>query len=221
MNLRKMRGLRFPDEYVIKFFFKEGLDRQSGNVLELGCGNGNNLLLFHQFGWQVTGIDIDPQAINNALFNFKLVGATERYQFIKHDITKGLSHVVSQTYDVILFPNILSYISTESALLLMREVKTLMRKRAWVFVRTRSFKDYRYGRGVKVNSREFILEEEETGEKGMLNVFYSEYEIVDMLATYLNIDKSTLYVLSVDFQNIQKGFVISNSDIVIWGRSHE
>lgn len=46
MRLSDIDGLKFPDEYVIKFFFKEGLHKNSAKVLELGCANGNNARLF-------------------------------------------------------------------------------------------------------------------------------------------------------------------------------
>lgn len=44
-DLKLLRGLRFPDDYIVKMFFKEGLQHHPGKVLELGCGNGNNLIL--------------------------------------------------------------------------------------------------------------------------------------------------------------------------------
>ena len=50
MKITELRGLRFPDDYIVKMFFKEGLHRAPGRVLELGCGSGNNLSLFSAFG---------------------------------------------------------------------------------------------------------------------------------------------------------------------------
>ena len=42
-SIREFRGLKFPDEFLTRFFFKYGHDRRTGRVVELGCGNGNNL----------------------------------------------------------------------------------------------------------------------------------------------------------------------------------
>jgi hypothetical protein len=39
-----------------------------------------------------------------------------------------------------------------------------------------------------------------------------------MLRESLDVDRETLQVLSVEYQNLQQGVVVSNSDIVIWGR---
>jgi hypothetical protein len=54
-SIAELRGLRFPDIYVVRMFFKERLQRELGRVLELGCGNGINLLLFAEFDWDVMG----------------------------------------------------------------------------------------------------------------------------------------------------------------------
>jgi hypothetical protein len=46
MNIKKIEGLKFPDEYLIRFFFKNKLFNKKGDVIEFGCANGNNLSLF-------------------------------------------------------------------------------------------------------------------------------------------------------------------------------
>lgn len=61
--------MRFPDEYIVRMFFKEGLQHSPGRVLELGCGSGNNLMLFHEFGWQVVGVDISTASLSDAVHN--------------------------------------------------------------------------------------------------------------------------------------------------------
>jgi hypothetical protein len=50
MDIRNTLGLKFPDEYVTRFYFKKGLQSLAGTALELGCGNGNNLALFYVSG---------------------------------------------------------------------------------------------------------------------------------------------------------------------------
>ncbi len=219
MNLADIRGSRFPDEYVIKCFFKLGFHQRTGDVLELGCGNGNNLMLFYQFGWNVVGLDMNPEALEDALFNFAMLDMPScNYHFVEHDISKGVKNVVSGKFDVILMPNVLSYIDRKSTVLVMKDLRELLQKGTYIFLRTRNVRDYRYGRGEEIGHNTFRLKIEETGEQGLLNVFYHEYELIDILRDLLHVDVSTTQVFSVDFQNLQKGFVVSNSDIVIWGK---
>ena len=74
MYLRNLKGLKFPDVAVIKFFFKMGLHiRQNQKVLELACSNGNNLVLFANYDYECVGVDFDSMSIKNANYNFKEV----------------------------------------------------------------------------------------------------------------------------------------------------
>lgn len=89
MNLTDLKGLRFPDEFLIKFFYKTGCHCRAGRVLELGCGNGNNLLLFHEYGWKTVGVDICNDSLADAEHNFAQASATPpRHQFIHRDLER-------------------------------------------------------------------------------------------------------------------------------------
>jgi SAM-dependent methyltransferase len=218
MKLTDIRGLKYPDEYIIKFFFKEGLNRMQGNVIEFGCGNGNNLMLFHQFGWNVTGIDIDKSKLDDALNNFGMTSIDANYKFIQHDISKWLVAPLEEKFDAVLLPNIIYYIPRQSVIVLLSQVAALVKNGAYIFLRVRGIKDYRYGRGEMVERNGFILNIKETGEFGFLNVFYYEYELVNLLRGKLGLEESSLQLFSVDNLNLQNGVPVHNSDIVIWGR---
>jgi len=221
MNLADMRGLRFPDAYVTRFFFKAGCDQRTGNVLELGCGNGNNLMLFYHFGWNVVGLDKDQVAIQDALHNFAAEQFTGRsYNFVLHDLSDGLNNLLKDHFDVLLIPNSLYYLERGRAESLLVEATRFVGEGAYVFLSLRTFRDYRYGRGKQIAPNSFLLNTEETGEKGLVNVFYHDHELVDMFKRCLAVDVTTVEILHVDYQNLQQGMLISNSDVVIWGRKH-
>ena len=45
----------------------EGADRLSpGKALDVGCGTGTNSIYMARHGWDVTGVDFVPRAINTA-----------------------------------------------------------------------------------------------------------------------------------------------------------
>jgi len=41
-------------------------DRQPGRAIDLGCGTGTNVITLSSYGWQATGVDFVPAAINLA-----------------------------------------------------------------------------------------------------------------------------------------------------------
>jgi len=219
MKLPELRGLIYPDEFVIKFFFKNRLHTRTGRVLELGCGNGNNLLLFHEYGWSVIGLDINKESLADAQHNFELPTlGSQRHQFIEHDLARGLCDTISANVDVILLPSILYYIPRHAAVTVLRDLRSYCIDGALVFLRNRTLRDYRYRRGVEVERNGYLLTDAATGEAGLLNVFYDEWELLDMLRQYLNLDTTTAECLSLAYQNPQNGVRVNNADLVIWGQ---
>ncbi len=57
-----------------------------------------------------------------------------------------------------------------------------------------------------------------TGEKGALNVFWQEHELLELLRDTLGLPPERQAILRVDYDNVQDGRLIRNSDIVLWGR---
>jgi SAM-dependent methyltransferase len=220
MSSKDFRGLRFPDDYIIKFFFKTNCHQKSGNVLELGCGNGNNLRLFYDFGWDVCGIDKNRNALEDAYFNFKTgPHSSANREFREQDLSRGIGIAVKGKFDVILLPSVLNYLERKHVESLMEELKFLLAPETLIFCRTRTMKDYRYGRGSKIGRNAFQLSIEETSEYNLVNVFYDDYEIVDLFRHHLSFDISTMTLLHIDFQNLQGDVVVSNSDLIIWGKA--
>jgi SAM-dependent methyltransferase len=222
--LSKIQGLRFPDEYVIKFFFKHNLHKVKKTVLECGCGDGNNLMLFREFGWNVIGIDHDKKSLHNAEVNLKQIRKNKKIRLIHQDLSADISpetKKLSCSLDVILLPNVLYYLNRESAKKLLIYLRNIVKPRGLIFSRTRTTKDYRYGKGLKTERNGYILQIKETGEAGLLNVFYPRSEIQKMLKDYLGLDPQTATALKVINENVQCGKKIINQDTVIWGQTVE
>lgn len=212
MHIREVRGLKYPDIFVTRFFFASSFHRTGGHVLELGCGNGNNLMLYDAYGWEVTGIDISQSALNDARHNF-----SGRGNWIQHDLALGIPELPDSSIDVLLVPNVLNYLSRRAARSVLCALASKMAPDSNLFVSVRSTGDYRFGRGEMVEHNGFVLNTPETGEAGLLNVFYSEHEVVTLLQEALGIAPGKLNILHSEFDNIQnERLVPHNSDLIFW-----
>ena len=216
ININKLQGMRFPTEAVIRMFYKEELHTfKNKKVLEFGCGSANHLMLFAQYGWQVTGIDYDPDSLKMACHNISVIG--ERGNFYEHDLSYKLP-VLDGGFDVFLAPSCLYYLDKESAINRLKEVNHYLNPGAMIFIQMRLPDDHRNGRGVCVGKDSWILNIDYTGEKGLLNVFYSEHELVELMNKTLGVPLNGLISLKTSYENRQNGLTIRNSDIVLWGR---
>ncbi len=83
------------------------------NILEVGCGEGGNLLPFAKAGCNVTGVDIAPGRIEEARRFFREKQAKGR--FIAEDFLKikGLKH----QYDIVICHDVLEHVYDKDVLL--------------------------------------------------------------------------------------------------------
>jgi cyclopropane fatty-acyl-phospholipid synthase-like methyltransferase len=57
-----------------------------GKALDLGCGTGTNVIYMLQHGWNATGVDFVPRAINQAKRKASVAGVSP--QFLVGDVTR-------------------------------------------------------------------------------------------------------------------------------------
>jgi SAM-dependent methyltransferase len=195
-------------------FFKERLQSAPGRVLELGCGSGNNLLLFQAFGWEVVGVDICADALADAQFNLNFENQTAT--IYQTDLTQDFPNLTGQ-FDAIILPSFNYYVPRTSFVKLLSDCSRLLRQGGVFFVRSRTCNDWRHGRGSEIERNGFLLQCTETGEHGLLNVFYEERELIEMISAAIG-PMQNQQILKVRYDNPQSGTVITNDDLVIWGR---
>jgi SAM-dependent methyltransferase len=209
--LPEIRGLKYPDEFVARHFFKRGLDSRPGRAVELGCGPGNNLALYGAYGWTLTGVDISPAALDDCRWNLG-----ETAQLIEADLAAGLPSLGEAPINALLIPNLLCYLRDTEARAVLSAARSRLAPGAEVFVRTRLVDDYRFGRGVEEEADGWRLATPETGEAGLFNLFYTEARLVGLLGDTLGLADPEVF--RIRFDNRQAGRRIpGNSDIVIWG----
>ena len=214
-SITELHGLRFTDIYVVRMFFKEGLQRVHGRVLELGCGNGNNLMPFAEFGWDVTGLDISAEGLADARYNFEGVGT-----FIECDLATEFRLSEDELFDVILMPNVIYYIPRQSFMRVLQECRRRIRREGLLFVSARVPEDWRWGRGTEEEPGGFRLDCRETGEYDLLNVFYNADELCTLIRENFG-ELRQMQRLLLTYDNPQGGLVVRNAEVVVWGRLAE
>jgi len=217
-NFKELQGLKYPDEYFTKFFYKNKLqEKKNLKYLEFGCGNGSNLMLPYQYGNDVIGVDYDDSLIESANHNFNLLGK-ENFSFYADDMRSYIKNTKDIKADVFILASIIYYISKNDFIKFLLDAveNKNLNKNIPFYIRVRSVKDFRYGYGECIGKNRYKLPSNSiTGESNAEIEFYTESEILDILKKYLNISKYEIFHL--DNQNNHNGNIILNSDIVIWG----
>ena len=217
MSVRKLFGMKYPDEYFIKFFFKHGLHRCAGKLYcEPGCGNGSNLTLPYDYGNDVIGFDVNEELTRFANDNFGGFEARGNYTFFCEDMRDAVCKIRRQI-DVLVLANSIYYISEEELIKMLQLLREKCVADALFFLRFRTPEDYRYGKGKSVGHDAFILENGVTGEDGAFCRFYQLERMQELLKKQLGAADMT--TLRVSYENIQNDTVVKNDDVVIWGKT--
>jgi SAM-dependent methyltransferase len=199
---------------LFRMFFKEQLQRTPGRVLEFGCASGNNLMLFAAFGWEVTGVDVSSAAVADARYNLEGAAA----EIIQCNLAEELPSLGERPYDVVLMPSVNYYLPRSAFVRLLAACRHLLRAGGLFYIRSRLPEDWRWGRGEPEGPGAFRLRCRETGEYGLLSVFYTADELWDLILNQLG-ELRPVQRLRASFDNPQNGVVVHNDDIVFWGRT--
>lgn len=105
---------RTCEKYFLPFIEKHIQIIPDYNVLEIGCGEGGNLLPFSKRGCKVTGIDISDIRIEEAKQFFEEEGLPGK--FLCQDI---FSFETNEKYDVIIIHDVIEHVPDKKRLLTM------------------------------------------------------------------------------------------------------
>jgi hypothetical protein len=218
LNIKNIKGLKYPDEYFIKFFFKNRLhNKKDLTFLELGCSNGCNLMLPYQYGFKTIGVDLDSNLIDFANENFSALNQTNEYSFFSDDMRIFCETSSDIEADILVLASSIYYIPKDDFVKLLRDIKqnNLIKSNIPLFIRFREADDYRNGKGEKVEENSYIINNGITGEDGVFCRFYDTDEMIDILKKEL--DLREFESMALKYENIQNNQKITSSEVVIWG----
>lgn len=218
MNISKIKGLKYPNEAFIKYFFNSKFHvSERKKFIEFGSASGNNLALPYQYNHDVIGIDINDTFTKFARENFKLYHSNAKSSFHTQSMMDFIEEQENLNVDVFLLPNVINYLTKEEFINFLRfaKKKNIYKKGASFFLRARTIKDFRFGRGEKVTHNSYKTIENSTNEKGAICTCYQDYELVNILQNELEL--KDFKVFNLDDQNLQSDIIINNCDVVIWG----
>ena len=226
MFVGKVKGFKYPDVELVRWFFKSHLNElKDKKVLEFGCHNGNNLSLFASFDYECLGVELEAKNIENANYNFKELEKYEKCEFFNADIKEFAASQSGIEADVFLIPNVINFLTKDEfkSLLENSRKNRLYRHGGGAFdyyhffLRARSIKDHRYGLGKNLKNGSFLLDDDEfSGEKGLICTAYEEWELVELLQKYLKL--YDFEVLTSENINIKDKIFIKDSDIIVYGK---
>ena len=113
-------------EYLIGYIGRFRELANTGRVLEIGCGEGGNLLPFADMGIDVVGIDISKGKIDAAARFFAEDGRNGAFicsDFLAMDLTEHIGR-----YDVIILHDVIEHIASESKAGFMSRLGSLLKR---------------------------------------------------------------------------------------------
>ncbi len=168
----------------IQFLSSKGI--QNGNIVDLGCGYGNDARAFAQHGFDVYACDISDVAINAAREKAKKEELVEKIRFSLMDvgIPWGYSDdIFDASFDGTTFINLTT--STEITTYL-KELKRTLKSNAFGLLVTPVFPDEFYKKLYEEQGRNPII-----CQSGITQLVYTEEQVVSLLQEYFNLQDVT------------------------------
>jgi len=218
LNITNIKGLKYPDEYFIKFFFKYKLhEKENLTYLELGCSNGCNVILPYQFNNNIIGVDLDDTLIEYANSNFNLLKQDNSYNFFNLDMRYFCDTSSDTQADILVLANSIYYIPKDDFIQLLQNIKqnNLIKSNIPFFIRFREIDDFRNAKGEIIEENSIIIKNGITGEDGVFCKFYDTSEMIEILKKELNL--RDFQTMNLKYDNIQNNTKVNSSEVVIWG----
>ncbi|MCD6488434.1 MAG: class I SAM-dependent methyltransferase [Desulfurococcales archaeon] len=128
--------------YIISLFKKHGINKDA-KILDLGCGNGRISINLALKGYRVTGIDISPLYIEDALKKARDYGVEDKVEFFVGDARKLKEVIGDRRFDTILmyWTTILGYYDEETDRNILRQCRDVVGDKGYLFILNTASRD--------------------------------------------------------------------------------
>lgn len=117
-------------QFVIPYIESIKSISATSKILEIGCGEGGNMIPFIELGCKITGVDINSSQIENAKVYLKEVTSTNTYDLIAKDIYKVTVEDIG-TFDLIFLRDVIEHIPNQERF--MAHVKQFLQPDGVIF----------------------------------------------------------------------------------------
>jgi len=182
LRLKGEKTSKYPYDKVISFVFryykKLNTDKSKINILEVGCGIGNNLYPLAMEGFNVYGIDGSPTAIKKAKDIFKELNL--KGYFIVQDFTNTFDFEDNK-FDLIIDRGSITCVDYQSAKKCIKEIYRVLKKGGYFLFNPYSQDHYTFLSSSQKELTSFIETEQGTLSGTGKVCFYNEHMIKELL----------------------------------------
>ncbi len=143
--------LEKPSKFAI--FIKKFLKKYNGSIIDVGCGNGRDLLYFVKNKYYVIGIDISKKAIE--ICKKKIPKKNRQNLFVKNFVKFNYNKIKGNISIYSRFT--LHTISLKDEEIFFKNLENL-NNLDFLFIETRSIKDDLFGIGKKIGKNEYFTD---------------------------------------------------------------
>jgi len=152
-------------------------DAAVGTVLELGCGQGRDTLLFARQGLEVTAMDYSEAGLLNLEGSARKIGVSDRIAVRSFDLRKPLPFP-DGSFDACYSHMLLCMeLSTEELRAILGEIRRILKPDGLALYSVRNTADKHYGAGVHKSEDMYDV-------GGFVVHFFSEEKVRDLAAGY-------------------------------------
>ena len=158
-NLHKQNRFRpkYPSEMVVQFVFRNFNRDGKTKVLDLGCGAGRHVYFMANENIDTYGTDISKDGIEYTKTILKQHGLDADLKVASVDNIPYKDNY----FDGIICSGVLCYCDSNELKEAAKEIFRVLKPNGKVIINTRNTKDYRYGKGKKIEKNTFIIEEDD------------------------------------------------------------